>query len=311
MSGLAIEVSDITKSFNDRKALDRVSLQVDHDHIVALLGPNGGGKTTLFRILATLLQPESGSARICGFDPVTAPDRVRRVVGVVFQSPSLDKKLTAAENLRHHGHLFGMRGRSLERRIGVMLERFDIDDRANDRVETLSGGLARRVEIAKGMLPGPKVLLLDEPSTGLDPVARLDLWRQLDELRTGEGVAVLMTTHILDEAARCDRVTILDTGCVVASGAPNVLKAEVGGEVITIDADEPQRIVDRLKSEMDLAAEVVGRVVRIESRDGATLIPRLAVTLENEVHAITLGHPTLEDVFIHKTGRSFNREAKQ
>ncbi len=120
MSGLAIEVSDITKSFNDRKALDRVSLQVDHNHIAALLGPNGGGKTTLFRILATLLQPESGSARICGFDPVTAPDRVRRMVGVVFQSPSLDKKLTAAENLRHHGHLFGMRGRSLERRIGVM-----------------------------------------------------------------------------------------------------------------------------------------------------------------------------------------------
>ncbi len=311
MSEWAIEVSDLTKSFNDRRALDRVALQVESEHIAALLGPNGGGKTTLFRILATLLQPDSGSARICGFDPVTAPDRVRRVVGVVFQSPSLDKKLTAAENLRHHGHLFGMRGRSLERRIGVMLERFDIDDRANDQVETLSGGLARRVEIAKGMLPGPKVLLLDEPSTGLDPVARLDLWHQLDEVRNTEDVAVLMTTHILDEAERCDRVTILDAGCVVAAGTPASLKGQVGGEVIRIDSDQPQAIVERIGQEMNLTADVVGRTVRIESPEGAGLIPKLAELLNDHVQTITLGHPTLEDVFIHQTGRSFNREREE
>ncbi len=308
MSDWAIDVSDLTKSFGDRRALDRVYLQVDANHIAALLGPNGGGKTTLFRILATLLSPESGSVRICGFDPVTAPDRVRRVVGVVFQSPSLDKKLTAAENLRHHGHLFGMRGRSLERRIGVMLERFNIDDRANDCVETLSGGLARRVEIAKGMLPGPQVLLLDEPSTGLDPVARLDLWHQLDEVRRSEGVTVLMTTHILDEAERCDRVTILDAGNVVAADTPAALKGQVGGEVIRIDADEPQAIVDRVKRELILSADIVGRTVRIESPDGAELIPKLASVLSDQVQTITLGHPTLEDVFIHQTGRSFDRE---
>jgi ABC-2 type transport system ATP-binding protein len=311
MSGLAIDVTDLTKSFNDRKALDRVALQVGSKHIVALLGPNGGGKTTLFRILATLLQPDSGCARICGLDPVTAPDRVRRVVGVVFQSPSLDKKLTAAENLRHHGHLFGMRGRSLERRIGVMLERFDIDDRANDQVETLSGGLARRVEIAKGMLPGPQVLLLDEPSTGLDPVARLDLWRQLDEVRTSEGVAVLMTTHILDEAERCDRVTILDAGRVVAAGTPAVLKGQVGGEVIRIDSDQPQAIIERIRRDLNITADIVGRTVRIESREGAGLIPKLAALLDDQAQTITLGHPTLEDVFIHQTGRSFNREREE
>ncbi len=311
MSDWAIEVSDLTKSFGDRRALDRVDLDVESKHIAALLGPNGGGKTTLFRILATLLSPDSGSVRICGFDPVTAPDRVRRVVGVVFQSPSLDKKLTAAENLRHHGHLFGMRGRSLERRIGVMLERFNIDDRANDCVETLSGGLARRVEIAKGMLPGPNVLLLDEPSTGLDPVARLDLWRQLDDVRKSEGVAVLMTTHILDEAERCDRVTILDAGRVVAADTPSALKGQVGGEVIRIDTDEPQAIVDRVRQELNLSADVVGRTVRIESPQGAELIPKLAAVLSDQVQTITLGHPTLEDVFIQKTGRSFDRESEQ
>ncbi|NOX60154.1 MAG: ABC transporter ATP-binding protein [Planctomycetes bacterium] len=310
MGDLSIEVSDLTKTFGDRKALDRVCFRVEHKHIAALLGPNGGGKTTLFRILATLLQPDSGSARICGFDPVTAPDRVRRTLGVVFQSPSLDKKLTAAENLRHHGHLFGMRGRSLERRIGVMLEKFNIDDRANDRVETLSGGLARRVEIAKGMLSSPSVLLLDEPSTGLDPAARLELWRQLDEVRTSDGVAVLMTTHILDEAERCDRVTILDEGKVVADDSPAALKAQVGGAVITIEANKPQEVAARAHSELNLPAEVVGQSVRIESPDGngAALIPRLAEIFGDGVHAITLGHPTLEDVFIRRTGRNFVRE---
>jgi ABC-2 type transport system ATP-binding protein len=215
-----ISVRDLRKTYGARVALAGVSLEVSAGEIVALLGPNGGGKTTLFRILATLLRSDAGSAQIAGCDVNAEPAGARAALGVVFQSPSLDRKLTVMENLRHHGHLYGLRGNGLVEKSQYWLQRVGLTERAGDRVETLSGGLARRVEIAKGMLPGPRVLLLDEPSTGLDPAARRNLWEQLDGLRQRDGVTVLLTTHIMDEAQRCDRVIMLDRGRVVAAGTP-------------------------------------------------------------------------------------------
>ena len=211
----AVSVEGLTHRYGDREALRGVSFAVPPGEIFGLLGPNGGGKTTLFRILSTALVPTSGQARIFGQDVIAQPALVRQQIGIVFQSPSLDKKLTAAENLRHHGHLYGLRGRVLRARTDEMLARVGLSDRAGDRVERLSGGLQRRVELAKGLLPQPRMLLMDEPSTGLDPGARRDLWDYLTQLRDRDGLTILLTTHLMDEADRCDRVAILDRKSVV------------------------------------------------------------------------------------------------
>lgn len=302
----AIQVEHVIKSFGSRMALNDVTLSVSTGQIVALLGPNGGGKTTLFRILCSLLKPDAGWVAICGADPRQSPNAVRRHIGVVFQSPSLDKKLTCKENLKHHGHLYGLWGLSLRRRIRELLEAFGLLDRANDRVETLSGGLARRVEIAKSMLPGPRVLLLDEPGSGLDPAARRELWRQLDRLRSTDGVTVLMTTHQVDESQQCDRVAILDAGRLVAEGAPEELVRRVRGDVITIHADDPDELAQRIQSEYSLPAVVVNGAIHLETTHGAEQVPRLARALGDRIRSLTLGRPTLEDVFIHVTGKALD-----
>src|SRR5262249_27972973 len=194
-----------------------------------LLGRKGSGKTTMFRILSTLMVPVGGRAFILGHDAAREPSRLRREIGVVFQSQSIDLKLTASENLRHQGHLYGLRGRELSTRIRTVLERVGLADRAKDRAETFSGGMQRRLELAKGLLHGPKVLLLDEPTTGLDPGARRDVWQYLRILREQEQVTVLVTTHLMEEAERCDRLAILNEGKLVALGTPGELKREIGG----------------------------------------------------------------------------------
>jgi ABC-2 type transport system ATP-binding protein len=206
----AVEVANLTHSYGSRKALDNVSFQVGEATIFSLLGPNGGGKTTLFRILSTLFPPSGGTARIFGHDLTTEAFAVRQLIGVVFQNPSLDIKLTVRENLGHQGHLYGIRGHDLRVRVDSIMGQLRIADRASDRVETLSGGLRRRVELAKGMLHQPKLLILDEPSAGLDPGARHDLWQYLEQLRDSEEVTVLVTTHLIDEADRADSVLILN-----------------------------------------------------------------------------------------------------
>lgn len=219
----AIVVSDLVKSFGDRRALDGISLEVRRGELFCLLGPNGGGKSTLFRILGTLSLPDSGSAVIAGHDVIADAPSVRARLGVVFQSPSLDGKLTILENLRCGGALYGLRGEELESRIRDAAAALNLSDRLDDLVETLSGGLQRRAEIAKCLLIRPEVLLLDEPSTGLDPGARLDLWAALEELRTKHGVTALCTTHLMEEAARADRVGIVSAGKLVALGTPRNL----------------------------------------------------------------------------------------
>lgn len=297
--------------YGDRPALADVSLEINDREIFGFLGPNGSGKTTLFRILSTLIVPQEGSVTFrfgnegAGLDLRAARDAVRRQIGVVFQSPSLDKQLTAEENLRHHGHLYGLRGAELETRIDEMLTRVGLAQRPRELVGTFSGGMRRRVELAKGLLTRPRVLLLDEPSTGLDPGARIDLWRYLREIREQAGVTILVTTHLMDEAEHCDRLAIMDAGKVAACDTPDALKSRIGADVITLTGDDPDALVATVRERFGVPVERVDSVVRIERERGHEFIPQLVEALAGRIRSVSLGKPTLEDVFIHVTGHGF------
>jgi ABC-2 type transport system ATP-binding protein len=309
----AVETTALSCAYGARLALDGVTLSVQRGEIFALLGPNGGGKTTLFRILATLLVPTSGRFTVDGLDARRNARAVRRRLGVVFQSPSLDKKLTVGENLALQGSLYSLPGPILSGRIPDLLRTFRLEDRADDLVETLSGGLARRVEIAKALLHAPPVLLLDEPSTGLDPGARRDLVTLLGTLAR-EGTAVLLTTHLFDEADAAHRIGILDRGRLVALGTPAALKAEVGGDVVTVETREEGGAVTlarEIAARFGAAAGKVGAVgptVRVERPQAHTFVPALVEAFPGRFRSLTFGAPSLEDVFIDRTGRAF-REA--
>jgi ABC-2 type transport system ATP-binding protein len=302
----AVEVTGLTHAYGQRRALDAIDLRVDVGTLFAMLGPNGSGKSTLFRLLSTLVAPQQGTIRILGHDLSRERTAVRRQLGVVFQSPALDPKLTVSENLRHHGHLYGLGGRALATRIDTLLQRFGVADRAGSRVETLSGGLRRRVELAKSLLHEPRILILDEPSTGLDPLARRDLLRLLLEIRDRDGVTILLTTHLLDEADRCDRVAILDAGKLVADDTPAALEAKIGGDVITLAARDAAALAADIAARFDVHASVLNGSVRIEHRDARDLMGRILAAFASEIQAATLSRPTLEDVFIHCTGRLFD-----
>lgn len=236
---------------------------------------------------------------------------VRRWIGVVFQSPSLDLHLTGRENLRCAGRLYGLSGAPLESRIDECLEWFGVRERADDLVKSLSGGLRRRVEIAKCLLHAPAVMLLDEPSTGLDPSARREMWPYLDRVRAQSGTAVVLTTHHLDEAERCGRLAILDRGRIVAMGAPRALKQRVGSVCITIEADDAAQLGSRLREQLKVEPIIIGHRLRIECADGSAILGEIAKICGAGARSITLGPATLEDVFIHETGRPFQREATE
>ena len=300
-----VEVVDLGYRYGEREALRGVTFDVRPGELFGLLGPNGGGKTTLLQILATLRRSTSGTARVAGVDVAARAAEARRRMGVVFQHPALDVQLTPAENLRHQGHLYGLRGRDLAARIEELLGRLGVADRADDRVKTLSGGLRRRVELAKGLLHAPCVLLLDEPTVGLDPGVRRDLWAYLRSLREREGVAVLVTTHLMEEAEACDRIGILDRGALVALDTPSNLKEGIRGDVITLASDDPRGLAQAVRERFGNEAAVVDGAVRIERRDGAELVPRLAEAFPGIIRSITVGEPTLEDVFVQRTGHRF------
>ncbi len=306
----AVELESLTHHYGQRCALAGITLDVAPATIFSLLGPNGSGKSTLFRILATLLTPSGGAARIGGCDVTTQQDEVRRRIGVVFQQPGLDGKLTVWENLRHQGQLYGLSGQCLRRRATELLEQCGVNDRANDRVETLSGGLKRRVELAKALLHEPAVLILDEPSTGLDPAARTLLMDHLHQLRDREGVTTLLTTHLMDEADRCDRIAILDEGRLMAVDAPDALKRSVGGEVLTILTDDPVALVERARLDLGVEATVVSGTMRIEHDRGHAFVPKLIEAYPGEIKSVTVGRPTLDDVFVHLTGHRLWNEGK-
>ena len=297
-----VETNDLRRSFGARQALDGVTFSVGDGEIFGLLGPNGGGKTTLFRILCTLLAPSGGSARVCGHDTVSEPAAVRSAIGVVFQSPSLDPQLTVAENLRYGGNLYGLRGAELESRWREMAEALRIGDRADDFVKNLSGGLQRRVEIAKSLLPRPRVLLLDEPSTGLDPVARVDLWAILEQLRGRFGITTVLTTHLMDEAERCGRVAILHRGKLLACDTPDVLRATIGADVLTLVCRRPDAVAEQLQSKFGWAAVVRDDAVRLEIPKAHAEVARIVEAFPGEILSVTAGRPTLEDVFVRMTG---------
>lgn len=307
----ALAVEDLSHRYGDHLALDSVSFRVEPGERFALLGPNGGGKTTLFRILTTLLRPSEGRILVEGLDVVRDPDAVRARLGVVFQSPALDPKLTVRENLLHHGHLQGLGGSELDRRIGEGLEAARLSDRAHAVTETLSGGLKRRVELVKVMLPSPSLVVLDEATTGLDPGARADFWQWIDQTREERGTTVLLTTHLMEEAAASDRVLLLDEGKVVALDTPEALTAELAGQVLTLRCADPEALEEALRRELDLTARCVGGAVRIETEDGKRLVQEVLSRFEGTIENLTLGRAGLEDVFLERTGHSFRERDRQ
>jgi len=304
----AIRIEGLSHFYGPRQALRALDLQIRQGEVFAFLGPNGGGKTTLFRVLSTLIPCRQGEVSILGFDLRTHVNDVRRRIGVVFQAPSLDKKLTVAENIRHQAALYGVGGKLLRDRQQAMMQQLGIADRANELTETLSGGLRRRVELAKGMIHQPRLLLLDEPSTGLDPGARVDLWRYLERLRDDSRVTIVLTTHLLDEAERADRIAILDQGSIVALDRPDQLRASIGGDTITIETEDADFLATAIRECFNVNTAVVGGRVRLEQADAGTWVAKLVEAFPDRVQSITLAKPTLEDVFIQKTGHRFWQE---
>jgi ABC-2 type transport system ATP-binding protein len=301
-----ISLQHVVHRYENRTALNGVSFDVRPAELFGLLGPNGSGKTTLFRILSTLMVPTAGRAVVMGCDASEDAARLRRQIGVVFQAQSVDPKLTAYENLWHQGHLYGLRGTSLNTRISEMLTRVGLADRAKERVETFSGGMQRRIELAKGLLHRPGVLLLDEPTTGLDPGARRDLWQYLQMLRDEEHVSVLVTTHLMEEAERCDRLAIMNEGNLVALGTPAELKSEIGGDVVLLEAaHDAARLADNIRARFDVRTTVIDNQVRIEREGGHRFVTDVVEAFPGGIQAISVSKPALEDVFIRRTGHKF------
>lgn len=302
----AVQMAGVTFSYGDRPALRGLDLEVPPGAIFGLLGPNGGGKSTTFRILSTAMPPATGQVRVLGLDPVATPDAVRRRLGVIFQDRSLDPKLTVRENLVHQGHLYGLAGTDLDARIAAGLDRFALTDRAGDRVETLSGGLARRVDLCKGTLHDPELLLLDEPSAGLDPAGRRELWELLESLRA-EGTTVLVTTHLLEEAERCDRVAIVSRGRIVADGTPDALCGALGRDAIEVRTDDPTGLATEL-APLGIDATARGQELRWHTDTGVEDLGQLLPRFRERVSSVRWGRPSLDDVFFARTGRHLDQD---
>lgn len=298
-----ISVENLSHRYGSRTALSNVSFEVKAGEIFGLLGPNGGGKSTLFRILSTMMVPSEGRATVAGCDVVRDPAEVRRRIGVVFQTQSLDKALTVAENLRSQGHLHGMSGALLRERMEQVMTRLGIHDRRDEVVEKLSGGLKRRVEIAKALLHRPQVLIMDEASTGLDPGARRELSQYVHELRDNDGVTIVLTTHILDEADRCDRLVLLHQGKIVAQGTPSDLRSRIGGgDVVVLESADPAALAAKIEAQFGVRPSIMEGQVRVEIDSGHRFITDVVEAFPGTVESVALHKPTLEDVFVHETG---------
>lgn len=301
----SIVCDDVHHRYGDREALRGVNLTIRPGEIFALLGPNGSGKTTLFRLLSTLVPIQRGRIEVAGLNVASNTLGVRGRIGIVFQSPSLDKKLTVDENIACQAALYGLGGAALNTRRDEVLRQMKLTDRRGDFCEKLSGGLKRRVELAKGMLHQPTVMLLDEPSTGLDPAARLDLWQSLRAM-ADQGITVVLTTHLLEEADKADRVAIMFEGQVIADGTPQSLRSELGDGLITIASADLDGIEKILRDEMGLQTQRASNQVRIRCESAPAWVPKIADRLGDSVDSISVGRPGLEDVFIAKTGYHFD-----
>ena len=300
-----IKVENLSYAYGTRRALADVTFSISQGEVFGFLGPNGSGKTTLFKILSTLIPVDQAAVNILGHELGSELQSVRQYLGVVFQHPSLDLKLTVTENLRHHGHLYKLSGKTLKQRIQESLDQFELTDRAHERVETLSGGLQRRVELAKATLHRPKLLLLDEPSSGLDPGARRSFRAYLAGL---QGTTVVLTTHILDDAEACDRVGILNAGKLVAIGTPDELKRQVSGDIVIIDSPVPEQLAPKISQRFGYAAAMIEGLLRIECHNGHEFVRDVVAAFPTEIRFVRFGKPTLEDVFIKLTGRHFEED---
>ncbi len=302
----AVVVQSVIKRFGERAALDGVSFTVEEGELFCLLGPNGSGKTTLFRILSTLLSADEGQLTLAGHDVANEPSAVRAQLGVVFQNPSLDEKLTVGENLRYGGNMYGLRGEELRDRIAHVAAELRLTERLPDRVETLSGGLRRRVELAKALLAKASILLLDEPSTGIDPAARLEIWALIDTLRREHKLTVIFTTHLMDEAERSDRIAILDHGKLVAIDTPQAFLAEAGTSVVRISTRVPEEAAAAVRRALNIDPLVLEGELRVRGGGTTAFNETLTAALEGLSDSLTVARPTMDDVFLIKTGHRFS-----
>ncbi len=303
MTPLALETHAVSHAYGDRVALREVSLSIERGQLIGLLGPNGSGKTTLFRVISTLLRPTSGNAKVFGHDTVSDPDEARRRLGVVFQTPALDDELTIRENVYTSAALYGMSGAALVRRFESLAEVFDLTDRTEQRVNTLSGGLKRRADLLRGLLHSPGLLLLDEPTSGLDPIARRAFWDTLSRLRRSEGTTMLVATHLMEEAEQCDQIAIVDEGRILEMDEPAALRDRLGGDSIWLETDKAVILRDHILTRFGVEGRIVGNLLQVSDETVFELLPRLHEAFGDLIEAATIRKPTLEDVFISLTGR--------
>ena len=300
----AIRVENLQKRFGDVDAVQGVDFEVDTGETFGFLGPNGAGKSTTINMLCTLLRPTGGRAEVAGHDVVTQRNDVRREIGLVFQDMTLDTYLSAAQNLRFHGQLYGVPADRLESRMRQVLELVGLWDRRDKDVDTFSGGMKRRLEIARGLLHSPRVLFLDEPTVGLDPQTRASIWEYLDELRRQEKLTIFLTTHYMDEAEHCDRIAIMDAGRIVALDTPQALKAAIGTDRIRLETDDVEAATAAVKRQFDLEATTAGGALVLNVPDGERFVPVLLAGLGVPVRSVSVTRPTLDDVFMTYTGRT-------
>jgi len=302
----AVEVTGLEKRFGDVEAVRGVDFRVEPGETFGFLGPNGAGKSTTINILCTLARPTAGSARVAGHDVRTERDDVRRSIGLVFQDPTLDVDLTAAQNLRFHGELYGVPRAQLDGRIDDLLELVGLSERRGSVVETFSGGMKRRLEIARGLLHSPRVLFLDEPTIGLDPQSRASVWEYVRALKESEDITVFLTTHYMDEAENCDRIAIMNQGRIVALDTPDALKAAVGKDRVQITTADDEAAIASLRSTFGIEAGMHSGEVTFAVPDGERFVPRLFAELGVPIRSVSVASPSLDDVFLSHTGNTIS-----
>jgi ABC-2 type transport system ATP-binding protein len=312
MGGPAVEVRDLVKSYGDLEAVRSVSFEVAPGETFGFLGPNGAGKSTTISMLCTLIRPTSGVAKVAGFDVVSARSEVRRRIGLVFQDTTLDDYLTAEENLRFHAELYGVPRSQAGERIGDVLRMVGLWERRTGIVRTFSGGMKRRLEIARGLLHSPRVLFLDEPTVGLDPQTRSHIWGYIEELRRRESITIFLTTHYMDEAEHCHRIAIIDQGKIVAIDTPEALKGQVGSDRVQLQTHDDDAATMALKEKFGIEATRSEGALTIYVPGGETFVPRLFAELGVPISSVSIARPTLDDVFMEYTGRTIrDAEASQ
>jgi ABC-2 type transport system ATP-binding protein len=306
----AIEVRNLKKSFGEVEAVRGVSFEVAPGEVFGFLGPNGAGKTTTINMLCTLAKPSSGAAYVAGYDSVRERDDVRRNIGLVFQDPTLDGYLTAAQNLRLHAELYGVESALVPARMEQVLRMVGLWERKDAGVMTFSGGMRRRLEIARGLMHSPRVLFLDEPTIGLDPQTRSSIWRYIAELKEREEITIFMTTHYMDEAEFCDRIAIMDQGEIVALDTPAALKAEVGADRVRIETEDEEAAIAALADRFEIEAKPSEGAIAFFVPSGEQFVPRLFAELGVAIRSVSVSRPTLDDVFMSHTGSTI-RDAEQ